>query len=127
VLCQAVNRAKYGARRLSRKKKKMPFHGKRLAKVRESRGLTQQELADLAQMSKSQLGRYETNKSDPSADAISRIAKALGISSDYLLGLSDSPTAQSSGFTPEETTFMGRFRKLPQNIRDLIISLVFKD
>src|SRR5580700_3721704 len=63
---------------------KMAFHA-RLAHLRKGKGLTQQALADTAGINVSQLKRYETGVSQPSLDALRKLAIALGVSSDLLL------------------------------------------
>jgi transcriptional regulator with XRE-family HTH domain len=64
----------------------------RLREVRERRGLSQEDLAKRTGLSASQIFRIETGRSEPSADAVIRIAKELEVSTDYLFGLVDGPT-----------------------------------
>ncbi|MGH8052111.1 MAG: helix-turn-helix domain-containing protein [Arenimonas sp.] len=58
---------------------------KRMISLRKQRGLTQQALAEKAEMHVVQIRRYETNASQPSIEAIKKLATALGISTDALL------------------------------------------
>ena len=62
----------------------MDFHT-RITQLRKGKGLTQQALADAAGINVSQLKRYETGVSQPSLDALRKLAVALGVSSDLLL------------------------------------------
>lgn len=57
----------------------------RLAKLRKARGLTQQALADKAGMHVVQIRRYETNASQPSLEAIRKLAIALSVSADVMV------------------------------------------
>lgn len=57
----------------------------RLARIRKSRNLTQQQLADLAGTHVVQINRYEGGVSQPAADVIKRLAIALSVSADALL------------------------------------------
>jgi transcriptional regulator with XRE-family HTH domain len=50
-----------------------------IAEWRESRGLTQQQLADRLETSDVTISRWETNKRRPNLDAQEAIAEALGI------------------------------------------------
>lgn len=59
--------------------------GKRIAKVRRERGFSQEQLAEMAMINRVTLARYETGAIEPGAFAISRIADALGVSTDELL------------------------------------------
>jgi transcriptional regulator with XRE-family HTH domain len=54
----------------------MDFY-KRLTQLRKGKGLTQQALADAAGINVSQLKRYETGVSQPSLDALRKLAAAL--------------------------------------------------
>jgi transcriptional regulator with XRE-family HTH domain len=64
------------------------FHG-RLAVLRKARGLTQQALAELVAMHISQIRRYESGHSQPTLDAIRKLAMALSVSADMLLFAQD--------------------------------------
>lgn len=59
--------------------------GERIKELRIQKKLTQTELAGLVSLSYIQVGRYETNKSNPSADVLNRLAAALDTSTDYLM------------------------------------------
>src|SRR5215831_13490432 len=69
-------------------KKRVPpeldFH-ERLVLLRKERGLTQQALAELVGMHISQIRRYESGQSQPTLDAIRKLAVALSVSADMLL------------------------------------------
>ena len=63
----------------------------RLKNIRIESGKTQQELAKELGISLSALGNYERGDRTPDADFLVSMAKLFGITSDYILGLSDSP------------------------------------
>lgn len=62
----------------------MPF-ADRLASLRKQRGLTQEALADLIGITKTQVYRYESNLSQPTLDVIRRLAVALSVTTDTLI------------------------------------------
>lgn len=59
--------------------------GKVLRQVREEKGLTQEKLAELAEVDRTYIYRLETGKRSPSLDIIFRISDALNISPGALL------------------------------------------
>ena len=63
----------------------MATTGERVREIREKRGMTQDQLANQAKISKSFLSEIENNKRNVSSQALLRIAKILGASVDYLL------------------------------------------
>ncbi len=62
----------------------MPF-SERLANLRKQRGLTQEGLADLISITKTQVYRYESGTSQPTLDVIKRLAIALSVTADELI------------------------------------------
>lgn len=62
----------------------------RLKQLRKQRDLSQAQLAEAVGVHQNHIGRYERGESQPSADALRRLADALGVSTDYLIeGTSD--------------------------------------
>lgn len=59
--------------------------GKRIAELRRERGYNQEQLSEMAMLNRVTLARYETGVIEPGALAISRIADALGVTTDELL------------------------------------------
>ncbi|MBK9218400.1 MAG: helix-turn-helix transcriptional regulator [Uliginosibacterium sp.] len=57
----------------------------RLIALRRERGLTQQGFADATGIHVQQIKRYEADTSQPSAEALKKIAKAFGVTTDWLL------------------------------------------
>lgn len=69
--------------------------GDRIREAREKRGLTQDQLAEKAKISKSFLSDVENNKRNVSSQVLLRIAHRLGTSVDYLLQGSVRPTTKN--------------------------------
>src|SRR4051812_48616154 len=66
--------------------------GARLALTRSIRGLSQPDLAKLTGLKVQNISRLETAaREHVRSDTLVRLAQALGVSADYLLGLSDHP------------------------------------
>lgn len=59
--------------------------GKRIAQLRRERGISQEELSELALLHRVTVAKYETGQVEPGASALSRIADALNVSTDEIL------------------------------------------
>lgn len=59
--------------------------GKRIQEKRKSLRLSQEELAEMAEISKQTVSRAENAQRELGAQNVKRLAKALGTSTDYLL------------------------------------------
>ena len=64
--------------------------GSRIKELRLAKKLTQTQLADIIGLSYIQVGRYETQKSNPSSDVLQKLASALDTTTDFIMrGSSD--------------------------------------
>lgn len=63
--------------------------GYRISKARRHMNMNQKELAIKANITEGSLSRYENDIREPKAAALTQLAEALEVSTDYLLGLSD--------------------------------------
>ena len=63
--------------------------GERLAEIRKDHGDTQKSLAVKLNVVHFTVSSWEQGKSEPNHDMLVKICRLYGISSDYLLGLSD--------------------------------------
>jgi len=88
------------------------FRGDRLKRTREAARLTQTELAERVGAGTNQIYRYEKGETDPSAEVLAALAKELGVSADWLLGLVDDPKAGVSDeeLSPRERQLLRAFR-----------------
>ena len=60
--------------------------GSHITKIRKEKALTREELAEAIGTSAPIVGRYERDEVTPSVEVALRIANALGVSLDYLVG-----------------------------------------
>lgn len=63
----------------------------RLREFRERAGLTQRQLAERLEILQPQYFRYEQGMRDLPTPLLIRLADIYGVSTDYLLGLTDNP------------------------------------
>ena len=76
--------------------------GIRLKKLRTSRHLTQQNLAQRLGLTKSVISAYETDTRSPSYETLVRIAAMFNVSSDYLLGIEKTQVSDVSGLSDHQ-------------------------
>lgn len=86
--------------------------GTNLKQIREAKKLTQREVWEAAEISKSSLTAYENGRSDPTGDTIVKLAKALGVSTDELL-LDEQERTVCDDMAP----ILRRFEALPEKLR----------
>ncbi len=60
--------------------------GEKIRKERKKRGITQESLSEMADISTQHLSRIERNVRKPSLETVHRIASALGVEPEYLTG-----------------------------------------
>lgn len=60
--------------------------GSVITTLRDKNGFSQSDLADKSEVSRVMIGKYERGEAIPSVDAAKKIADALGVSLDYLVG-----------------------------------------
>ncbi|MBQ8176875.1 MAG: helix-turn-helix transcriptional regulator [Oscillospiraceae bacterium] len=78
------------------KKKQCDIFGERLAALRNKKGLTQSELADNIKIQRVTIAKYETGQRAPSIDHLINFAEYFQVSTDYLLGLTETATTDTN-------------------------------
>lgn len=74
----------------------LPIFQERLLLARRRAGVSQGELAKRTAMYASDISKMERGRMLPTAPRLRRLAEALGVSADFLLGLQDTAAAPSS-------------------------------
>ena len=72
---------------ITMKERSLEGFGERLAEIRQSRGLTQSELAQKVGVSQRVIAYYEHEEAQPPGALLVDLAKTLQVSADHLLGL----------------------------------------
>lgn len=62
---------------------------KRLLELRKEKGVTQQTVADMLGIDRSNYSKYELGKLEVNIDMLRKLSKFYGVSTDYILGLED--------------------------------------
>lgn len=92
----------------------------RLAEALEDEGLTLVALSDATGFSQSNLSRIARGKVDPSVRTVVKLAEALGVTVDWLVGL-DAPR---TSLTHRDAVVLNLFRGLPEDRKKVIIDLM---
>ena len=81
----------------------------RLLAARKKKEISQQDLAKLAKVHFTNIGKYERGEATPAADILNRIAKALDVTTDYLL---NGTLQDKSADTISDEELLSQFRKI---------------
>lgn len=92
--------------------------GKRLKELRKANGYTIEQFAELVGIAKSTVGYYENSNRLPDIEILARIADALNVSADYLIGRTN--TAAQKGKMKTVCEFTG----LSDSAADYLVQLV---
>ena len=99
--------------------------GHRLRAARQRQGYTQAELARYARVDPSYISQIENDHIDSvGSDILRRLAHRLGVTCDYLLGVTDKPWS-GTGVEPAneaEWLLLSKFRQLDESRQRLIVA-----
>jgi transcriptional regulator with XRE-family HTH domain len=59
--------------------------GQRISELRKAKGLTKSELSRLVGMSHVQIGKYESDQSEPTSGVLKKLSESLETTTDYLI------------------------------------------
>lgn len=96
----------------------------RLKEGRKAKGVSQQALAELAQVHYTNIGKYERGEANPSAAVLNRIAQALELSPDFLI---NGTLEDKAGSSIHDERLLQQFRKierLPENKKAILIEFL---
>jgi transcriptional regulator with XRE-family HTH domain len=93
---------------------------KRLKAARDLRGLSQDQLAERSGLQGSAISHFETGGRKPSFDNLKRLADALGVSTDYLLGRTNDPEGHA---VPSDPLYRD-VQRLTKKNRDLASQII---
>lgn len=97
--------------------------GDRLARLRQEAGLSQRDLAAEVGISQRMVAYYEKQTAHPPTHLLAILAKALGVSSDQLLGIKE---VKSNGRTRDNRLWrrFSQVEQLPQSQRKQIVQIL---
>jgi len=86
-------------------------YGDRLKRLRESKKLSQQQLADKLNINRSTYARYELNKTQPDYETLQKLAEFYNVSIDYILTGVDTKLTEK-----DERDIAKRMEKIKQDL-----------
>lgn len=93
---------------------------KRLKELLEEKQISQKELANAIQTTEVSISRYMSGDRQPKIYIVQKIAEYLNISSDYLLGITDSHTQQKNDDVLYATNINKDYTKLSKDEQESI-------
>ncbi len=84
----------------------IPKFSTRLRELRLNKGLRQEQVAKLIGVNKSAISTYENDTRQPSFDILVRLANLYRVSTDYLLGQTNTRSVDLSGLTEQEAALI---------------------
>jgi len=102
----------------------MSNFGKILKAVIDDRGISQKWLADAAKTKEATISRYVNGKNNPPIlEILPNIARALNVSSDYLLGLTNVSSSGDS-LSQDERMLLACYRKANDKDQKIVWSVL---
>lgn len=99
----------------------MSTFGKKLRECRETKGLSQKELAKLLNTSYSVIGKYERDEMQPSIEAAKKIAKLVDTTVGYLLSESEQENVLKD---PDMLKRLNEIEKMDETDKGHILSVI---
>lgn len=97
--------------------------GLRIKRLREEKGLTQQDMADALNVKRQTVAQWENGERDLKTGYIIDLAEYLNVSSDYLLGISDYKTKENTDIG----AVLGLSEKAIEAIKDIPNRSIFSE
>lgn len=104
----------------------MSVFSDRFIALRKEEGLSQYDFAKKMNMSRSTISGYEVEGKEPNHALLRKFAEHFGVSTDYLLGLTDERHHADVVFQKDSTNFKKHFTELP-TAEKAIVSEIFDD
>jgi len=110
----------------------------RITEVRKEKGLNQAQLAEKTGISRTSANLYESAARVPDIQVLARYAEVLGVTSDYLIGLSDNRTSENAvtgaelGLADETISELRNYQEIRAALHELLnkygdSEILFKD
>lgn len=104
----------------------MSSQSKRIKQRRVSIGMSQEELAYRIGTTQSQVSRYERGVNDFTGEVLAKLAHALNTTTDYILGITDSPERDvtENNLDDLEVELITLLRNHPEDARKRVLNVM---
>jgi transcriptional regulator with XRE-family HTH domain len=96
----------------------------RLKDLRKRKGISQSELADLIEVHFTQVSRYERGETKPNAEAMTKLAKALDTTVDFLMNGTADDVVKDAGLEKELISRFKEVQDLETEDKRTVLSLM---
>jgi len=100
----------------------MQSFSNRLIALRKERDLTQAECAKANHIQRSTYSGYETENKEPNYEMLCALADFFGVTTDYLLGISNVRTHNDAVFVNDTRNFSQNFEQLPAPTKQSVVA-----
>jgi transcriptional regulator with XRE-family HTH domain len=103
---------------------------KRIKALRQEKGLTLEQVADVVGVGKSTVRKWETGMiANMKRDKIADLAKALGTTPAYLMGWGEEETMENNSpsepqLTEGEKVLLDLFRRVPEDKQQMVLQMI---
>jgi transcriptional regulator with XRE-family HTH domain len=97
------------------------FMQKRLYELRKSKNITQQRLAIDLGIDQTSISSYECGKYLPTVEVLIKLAEYFGVSTDYILGLSDLKTPPKAVLDDQAAYLLSTYETLSNGNKNRLI------
>ena len=101
---------------------------KNLRKLRLSKGISQQQLADILGTSQQSINQYENHATEPDFYTLMQLASFFGTTTDFLIGYTpqtaNADPAEELDFSKEELLLVLNYRRLSKRERESILLVI---
>lgn len=79
------------------------MYGERLKKARKERKLSQEEVGELLNISRSNISKYENEELEPNIQTLKELCKIYNVSADYIIGIEEQYQVNEITYIKEKT------------------------
>lgn len=99
----------------------------RIKALRDEAGISQKTIAEKFCVAQNTVSSWENGKRDPDTATVLELAAFFGVSTDYLLGVTDikkAPSFEDAELSSEEADLLELFRNAPEALQDAALRVL---